>query len=106
MRCPLCSPNRPALSGTICLDMPDDLTHFRVSAGLKNIIGNELITDDFVAVYELVKNAYDARARKVVVQFENLGNQEKAALTIQDDGKGMTREDLYEKWLFVAYSAK
>lgn len=86
--------------------MPDDLTHFRVSAGLKNIIGNELITDDFVAVFELVKNAYDAHARKVTVRFESVGKPAEAALTIEDDGKGMTRDDLYEKWLFVAYSAK
>jgi signal transduction histidine kinase len=86
--------------------MDDDLKHFRVSAGLKNIIGNELITDDFVAVFELVKNSYDARARKVTVRFENLGKPDEASLTIADDGKGMTREDLYEKWLFVAYSAK
>jgi Histidine kinase-, DNA gyrase B-, and HSP90-like ATPase len=86
--------------------MGEDLKHFRVSAGLKNIIGSELITDDFVAVYELVKNSYDAHARKVVVRFENLGDQDKATLTIIDDGKGMTRKDLYEKWLFVAYSAK
>ena len=52
--------------------MADDLTHFSVSAGLKNIIGNELITDDFVAVFELVKNSFDAHARKVIVRFENL----------------------------------
>ena len=86
--------------------MAEDLTHFRVSAGLKNIIGNELITDDFVAVFELVKNAYDAHATKVVVRFDNLAKPSDAKLTIIDDGKGMTREDLYEKWLFVAYSAK
>lgn len=86
--------------------MADDLTHFRVSAGLKNIIGNELITDDFVAVFELVKNAYDAHASQVIVRFENLGKPKEASLTIEDNGKGMTREDLYKKWLFVAYSAK
>lgn len=86
--------------------MPDDLTHFRVSAGLKNIIGNELITDDFVAVFELVKNAYDAHASQVIVRFENIGKSEETTLTIEDNGKGMTREDLYKKWLFVAYSAK
>ena len=29
---------------------------FKISSGLKNIIGKELITDDFVAIFELVKN--------------------------------------------------
>jgi len=74
--------------------------HFRVSTGLKDLIGRDLITDDFVAVFELVKNAFDARARKVVVAFE------KDTIVISDDGKGMHRDDILSKWLFVAYSAK
>lgn len=74
--------------------------HFRISTGLKDLIGRDLITDDFVAVFELVKNAFDARAKKVVVVFE------KDAIVISDDGKGMRREDILGKWLFVAYSAK
>lgn len=86
--------------------MSDPLTHFRVSAGLKNIIGNELITDDFVAVFELVKNAYDAHATEVTVRLEHIGRPTEASLVIEDNGKGMTRDDLYDKWLFVAYSAK
>lgn len=76
------------------------LKHFRISTGLKDLIGRDLITDDFVAVFELVKNAFDARARKVVVAFEE------DAIVISDDGKGMSRADVVDKWLFVAYSAK
>lgn len=76
------------------------LKHFRISTGLKDLIGRDLITDDFVAVFELVKNAFDARARKVVVAFEE------DAIVISDDGKGMSRADVLDKWLFVAYSAK
>ena len=70
--------------------MPDNPNHFRVSAGLKNIIGSELITDDFVAVFELVKNSFDAHASEVVIEFQNLRNPSKAAIVIEDDGKGMT----------------
>lgn len=33
---------------------------FRISTGLKNIIGRDLISDKFIAVFELVKNSYDA----------------------------------------------
>jgi len=88
--------------------MSDDLKHFKVSAGLKNIIGNELITDDFVAVFELVKNSFDAHAKRVVVRFENLRQPDltKTSLVIRDDGKGMTQEDIRSKWLWVGYSAK
>lgn len=86
--------------------MDDEESRFRVSAGLKNIIGSELITNDFVAIFELVKNSFDAHATEVVIEFQNLRNPSKAAIVIEDDGKGMTSEDLTEKWLFVAYSAK
>ncbi len=82
-----------------------DPTKFRISSALKNIIGKELITDDFIAVFELVKNSFDAHAKKVVVIFENIYG-DNPRLIIRDDGKGMDREDITKKWLFVAYSAK
>lgn len=73
---------------------------FKVSTGLKDLIGRDLITDDFVAVFELVKNAFDAHARRVRIFFDQ------NTITIVDNGKGMSREDILNKWLFVAYSAK
>ncbi|MBL0580070.1 ATP-binding protein [Aeromonas caviae] len=73
---------------------------FRVSSGLKSIIGKDLITDDFVAIFELVKNAFDAYSDRVDIYFDE--NE----ICIIDNGKGMTKEDLINKWLFVAYSAK
>ena len=78
---------------------------FKISSGLKNIIGKELITDDFIAVFELVKNSFDANARKVEITFQCL-NSEKPSIIIKDDGVGMDEEDIKDKWLFVAYSAK
>ncbi|HBC05013.1 MAG: ATP-binding protein [Aequorivita sp.] len=78
---------------------------FRISSGLKNIIGRDLITDDFIAIFELVKNSYDAHATKVLIEFENI-NTSKAIIRITDNGKGMNYDDLINKWLFVAYSAK
>ncbi|PHN76467.1 ATP-binding protein [Pseudomonas syringae] len=74
--------------------------NFRVSSHLKSIIGRDLITDDFVAIFELVKNSFDAGATEVVLQFSN------DCLFIIDNGKGMSYDDLINKWLFVAYSAK
>ena len=82
----------------------DPLT-YTVSAGLKNLIGKQLITDDFVAVFELVKNSFDAYATKVDIVFEDL-NTEGAKIIIKDDGKGMDFDDLKNKWLFVGHSAK
>ena len=73
---------------------------FRVSTGLKDLIGQGLITNDYVAVFELVKNSFDAHARTVQVVFLE------DKLIIADDGKGMSHGDITGKWLFVAYSAK
>jgi len=73
---------------------------FRVSSALKNIIGRDLITDDFIAIFELVKNSYDAGAKKVTLTFDS------DKIIIEDNGKGMSEQDITNKWLFVAYSAK
>ncbi len=79
--------------------------NFKVSSGLKDIIGRELITDDFIAIFELVKNGFDAGARNVTITFNEIYG-EKSSIVIEDDGKGMSYDDLKDKWLFVAYSAK
>lgn len=79
--------------------------HFRISSALKDIIGRDLITDDYIAVFELVKNSYDAYATQVDIYFENIYSDE-SRIVIKDNGKGMDFQDLLNKWLFVAYSAK
>jgi hypothetical protein len=73
---------------------------FDIKTGMKNIIGRDLITDDFIAIYELVKNSYDAYADYVKIAFT------KNEIIIADNGKGMSKEDLEKKWFAVAYSAK
>ncbi|KPX24003.1 putative prophage encoded two-component system histidine kinase [Pseudomonas syringae pv. delphinii] len=73
---------------------------FSVSSYLKSIIGQDLITDDFVAVFELVKNSFDAGATTVDLFFDE------DRIVISDNGKGMSYDDIKNKWLFVAYSAK
>src|SRR4030043_732057 len=78
---------------------------FRINSALKNHIGKELITDDNVAVLELVKNSYDAGAKKVEIIFEDLLS-DNPKIYIIDNGKGMSREDIEKKWLFVGYSEK
>lgn len=61
---------------------------FKVSSEIKNILGRDLITDSNIAVLELVKNSYDAYAKRVTITFDN------DSLIISDDGKGMTENDI------------
>ncbi len=81
--------------------------YFHSHVNIKNIIGKELINDDNVAVMELVKNSYDAGAKTVHVEFRNLKNENiNNELFIVDDGNGMSKEDILQKWLNLAYSIK
>jgi len=74
--------------------------HFDVSTGLKRVLGRELITADEVAIFELVKNSFDAEADTVHLCFID------DCVIIADNGSGMSSDDLRDKWLFVAYSSK
>ena len=77
---------------------------FKISSGLKNIIGKELITNDLIAIFELVKNSYDANASSVKIVFQNIKkeNKEKGSkVLIIDDGEGMSYDDIVNKFLFV-----
>lgn len=78
----------------------EDKLQFKISSALKNLIWKELITDKYVAIFELVKNSFDAYAEKVHVDFF------KDKILIRDDWKWMNIDDIKNKWLVVAYSAK
>ena len=80
----------------------EEKLHFKVSSGLKDIIGKDLITNELVAIFELVKNGYDADATKINLIINSYENY----IIIQDNGKGMNRDDIENKWLFVAHSEK
>lgn len=87
------------VNGAINLVTNNNL-HFDVSTGLKRVLGRELITNDEVAIFELVKNSFDAGADNVQLFFGD------GIIVIADNGSGMSYEDLTGKWLFVAYSSK
>jgi len=81
-------------------------TRMRVRARLINLIGEELISDEPVAVVELVKNAYDADATKVIVRFEGADPENPARLVVDDDGLGMDINTVLGAWLEPGTVAK
>ena len=75
------------------LDLP-----FRPRARILQLLGDELIGSPRLAVFELVKNAYDADAGMVRVVLENIESPN-ASIVVEDDGDGMTLETIHDIWL-------
>ena len=71
---------------------------FRPRARLLQLLGDELIGSPRLAVFELVKNAYDADATKATVRLDVLREQE-PSITVTDDGEGMSLQVLTSIWL-------
>jgi len=71
------------------------------------LLGRELITDRITALFELVKNSYDANAENVYVEFHNVNPIGKdSKIVIRDDGIGMTLEDVKHKWMVIGSNSK
>lgn len=91
---------------------------FRPRARMLQLLGDELIGSPRLAVFELVKNAYDADANEAVIRLDLTAQGEadagvdqpdlpgldvaprgEPAITMTDDGDGMTLETLRSVWL-------
>ena len=69
-------------------------------------IGRDLIQDNYAAVVELVKNAYDADSPDVHIEFKALNDLSGYAITISDHGHGMSTDDVINKWMVPSTSDK
>lgn len=73
---------------------------FKASTNVKDLFGKGLVTDPFAAIFELVKNSYDADAKKVEIILDN------DTLIIKDNGSGMTYSDIETKWMTIGTNNK
>jgi signal transduction histidine kinase len=80
-------------------------TAFSVSARVAMQLGRESISNSIVAILELIKNSYDADAEHVRIRFAGL-NTAAPILVIEDDGVGMTKENLVDHWMVIGTSNK
>lgn len=62
-------------------------------------IGRDLIQDNYAAVVELVKNAYDADSPCVEINFTASDDLDGYVITIKDHGHGMSRDTVINKWM-------
>ena len=79
----------------------DTATTHRIKPAGRHIltIGRDLIHDNYAAVMELVKNAYDADSPDVQVEFKMSPLHGGYSITISDCGHGMSRNDVVHKWM-------
>jgi signal transduction histidine kinase len=77
---------------------------FRVQSHVLKLLGDELIGHDRLAVFELVKNSYDADATIVDVTLD-LGSRPQR-IVVADNGVGMSAQTIENAWLEVGSDSK
>ncbi|TWD43058.1 histidine kinase/DNA gyrase B/HSP90-like ATPase [Pseudomonas sp. SJZ131] len=78
------------------------MTQLRVRARAVDMLGRQQIAGIPTAIHELFKNAHDAYAERVEVDFF----RRTRVLVLRDDGYGMTREDLENRWLTLGTESR
>ncbi len=73
---------------------------FKFSPAILVRLGEELVPHPTDGLLELVKNAYDADASKCTIKIK------KNSLSIEDDGEGMTDDEIVQGWLLIGGSKK
>lgn len=78
---------------------------FRPKARIMVLLGDQLIKNHTLALFELVKNSYDADANKVDLQLNDIDTTN-GSIEVEDDGNGMALETIVNVWLEPANSHK
>ena len=78
------------------------MANFRVRARTVDMLGRQQIAGVPTAISELFKNAHDAYARKVDVDYF----RDDGLFVLRDDGLGMTRDDFEQRWLTLGTESK
>lgn len=63
------------------------------------LLGDQLIRDPGIAVFELVKNAYDADSPDVTVTMSQITDEELGKIVVEDSGTGMDYRTVTEVWM-------
>ena len=79
---------------------------FRPRARIIRTIGDRLISGPEAAVIELIKNSHDADASYARVTFFPPLKQNEGLIVVEDDGHGMTLDDIERKWMEPATTEK
>ena len=72
---------------------------FKPRARMLQLLGDQLIRDQHIAVFELLKNSYDADATHATVTIHQIKSETSAYIVVEDDGSGMTFDTVLGVWL-------
>ncbi len=86
--------------------MNEEDFHWNFDVNVFKLLGSQLISDKFTAIIELVKNSYDANATEVKIDFIDSFDPEKGQIIIKDNGLGMTKDDIQNKWMKIGTNSK
>ena len=76
----------------------------RVQSPILRLLGDQLIGHDRLAVFELVKNSYDADASSVAITIDL--NAVDPCVKVEDNGCGMSLSVITGAWLEVGTDSK
>uniref|UniRef100_UPI004049D29B ATP-binding protein n=1 Tax=Fulvivirga sp. TaxID=1931237 RepID=UPI004049D29B len=81
---------------------------FRTKARAVDLLGKGQIADLPTAITELWKNGYDAYADDLSadIYLDTYKDVKRPLFIMTDDGKGMSRNDIFEKWLVLGTDSK
>lgn len=81
---------------------------FNISPRVLKHLGNDLIKDESIAIFELVKNSYDACASRCDIFFQTSDNNPNIVneIMIKDNGFGMNLFTIQNVWLTIGTDNK
>lgn len=79
-----------------------EMARFRTKARAVDLLGKQQIRDEVTAITELLRNAYDADADVGLIDVNTTLDR----IIVWDDGDGMSREDVENKWLTLGTYSK
>lgn len=77
----------------------------KASSYVINLLGEELIGSDSLALFELVKNSYDADSASVTISMNDILTGH-GTIVIEDKGTGMSPEVIEQAWLTIGTDYK
>lgn len=81
-------------------DLTEKTYTMSIDPSILELLGPSLYTNIYYVLAELIANAYDAQAKNVYVI------EDSDRITVEDDGTGMTYEEVSDHYLAVAQTSR